>query len=555
MKLDKFRRPRPVSIVLVLVLSILGLAVSIGPIEVHAAGPALVQSVAPAALVDFVSTFIGWPNAGVSAGDLLAVHVFCMAGANPTAIADTANDVWTQIITNARGAVWYAFAKATSPGITLSGGPCTFSGSPGGAFSAEEFSGVGSIGNNANNNAAQSTSCASNCIQTLSITVTVNNALLYEGFDVYGGGLGACPTITNGGSSQITTQTLQCLNGLAGAFSQGRTTYAANRGIGVNSLSMQSNAWAQVGHELLELDPPGGTPSNLGTQTACYGNCGNPAVTLANTNSTHLVNFNLSITLFYQFQSQLNGQVLNVTTNVAKSYSNGLTMTLGIYVVATCGPGVPAFTTACPGILQKTQSFQNPSKGTNVFANANVPVSAGQWVGLAVTSSLAGLDINDTNTAVQMWQTQGSQGLPAIIAASTVFSAASKVGLWGFITGNTITGIGPPTPPTGGTCAGFLDCLLPNWVASLCTNQTPTCTNASGLIWALILTTFTSFFIWKGGSNILPGTKLPYGEMFLLLLLVWVFVLSGLQLLFVWVPLFFFFVVSLLLGKKTGVYL
>src|SRR5438445_6243326 len=43
------------------------------------------------------------------------------------------------------------------------------------------------------------------------------------------------------------------------------------------------------------------------TVTQCYGNCGNPAITLDNTNSSHTVNFNQSITLFYEFQSNLNG--------------------------------------------------------------------------------------------------------------------------------------------------------------------------------------------------------------------------------------------------------
>lgn len=547
MKLDKFRRPRSVSIVLVLVLSILGFGITL----VHAAGPFLVQSLQSPGLSDGV-TGVTWPNGGTSTvGDLIMVHIFCMAGGDTVnSVTDAAGSVYTELTHQGRAHIWSGTVKGSTSGIVVNLN-CNFSGSPSGVFSAEEFSGVASIGNTFFANSG----CTGGCTETDSITIGVNNALVYDVFDVYGGGLGSCPTITNGGSSQITTQTLTCLGGLAGAFSLGRTVYAPNRGVGVNTFSMTTSASQTAEQQLVELDPAGGTPSNLGTQTACYGNCGNPAITLANTNSTHSVNFNLSITLFYQFQSQLNGQVLNITTNVAKSYSNGLTMTLGIYVVAACGPGLPAFTTTCPGILQKTQAFQNPQKGTNVFANANVPVSAGQWVGLAVTSSLAGLDINDTNTAIQMWQTQGSQGLSAIISQSTVFSATSKVGLWGFITGNTITGIGPPTPATGGTCAGFLDCLLPNWVASLCSNQTPTCTNASGLIWALILTTFTSFFIWKGGSNILPGTKLPYGEMFLLLMLVWIFVLSGLQLLFVWVPLFFFFVVSLLLGKKTGVYL
>src|SRR5204863_443716 len=48
----------------------------------------------------------------------------------------------------------------------------------------------------------------------------------------------------------------------------------------------------------------GGTISAL---TQCYGNCGSPAVTLANTNSTHIINFNQSIGLF-----QTGGQIPTV---------------------------------------------------------------------------------------------------------------------------------------------------------------------------------------------------------------------------------------------------
>ncbi len=51
--------------------------------------------------------------------------------------------------------------------------------------------------------------------------------------------------------------------------------------------------------------------------TQCYGNCGSPAITLANTNSTKSINFNQSITLLYVFQSNLNGVILNLTTNLA----------------------------------------------------------------------------------------------------------------------------------------------------------------------------------------------------------------------------------------------
>jgi hypothetical protein len=538
--------PRTISIVLVLVLSILGVATLTGPIIAHAAGPALVQTASNGVtLCD--NTCNVQPNNPVSSGDLLIVHTFCMAGGSIAGVSDQAGSAWTETVANSRGTIWSAFAKSTGTDtISTTWSNCNFSGSNAGAFSFEEFSGVGSIGNN-----AKQLGCTGGCTDTIMVTITTNNALVYEGFDVYGGGLGSCPTITNG-ASEITTQTLQCLNGLASAYSIGRTTYNPNRGIGVNSFSMQTSASQSTGHEVVELDPPGGAPTNLGTQTACFGNCGSPAVTLANTNSTHTVNFNQTVTLFYQFQANLNGQVLNMTTQVAKSYSNSNTLLVGVYTIPVCSVGQTPFSSVCPGLLQKSTSVTNPVKGANSVTNLAIPVSNGQWVGIAISATFNGMDINDTNTQVVMLQTAGV--MPPVISVDSTFSTTAKVALYAYLTGNTITGI-PPPATTGGNCAGFLDCIVPNLVFALCTNQTPTCQNSSALLWAILLAIFFSFFIWKMGANVLPGVRLPFGEIFLLMVLVWIFIMSGLQLLFVWVPLFFFFVISLFVGKKTGVYL
>lgn len=567
MKLDRFRNPRSVSVVLVLVLGILGFATLTGPVYVHAAAPALVQSVAGASLVDMVSSNLGWPNAGVSTGDLLLVHADCMVGGNPTAVSDSAADVFTQIVTGARLTVFAAFAKASSASVTVSGGSCSFGGSPGGSFSINEYSGVASIGNIAGHFGSINAGCQAapgpSCTDTVSITIQVNNALLVEPFDVVNPAGSVCPTITNGGASQITSNTLQCLNGLAGSWSQGRTVYSPNRGIGINSLSMTAatfsgQAGQSVEHALIELDGPGGTPSNLGTQTACFGNCGNPAVTLANTNSTHTVAFNQSIELFYSFQSNLNGQVLNITANVAKTYSNGNSLVLGVYTIPSCSAGQPPFSPICPGALQKSSTIQNPSKGMNSFTNLAIPVSNGQWVGLAFTATFGGMDLNDTNTQVPINQaSDGGGALNPTVSQSTVFASLSKIGLWGFLTGNVITGI-PPPPTTGAggsNCSGILDCILPSLVFSLCSNQTPQCQNASALVWALILSIISLFFVFRTTGNLMPGVRIPIGEAFTLALIVWIFVLSGLQLLFVWVPLFFFFIAAVIFGKKTGTFL
>src|SRR6266699_3603860 len=60
-----------------------------------------------------------------------------------------------------------------------------------------------------------------------------------------------------------------------------------------------------VGGTFQSVASGGGGGTVAGTQ--CYGNCRSPRITLANTNSTHTINFNQTITLFYQFQSNING--------------------------------------------------------------------------------------------------------------------------------------------------------------------------------------------------------------------------------------------------------
>lgn len=566
MRPPRFFHSRGVTIVLVLVLSILGFATLAGPIYVHAAAPTLVQTAQSSSGLCNTSCVVGWPGS-VSIGDLIVVHTLCMGPQGATTVTDNAGSTFTRIVT-AGGAnppqtsIWEAFARGGgNDAVTVTWTACAVTGNPVGAFSEEEFTGVASIGNTFTTGVNQ-VICNTSCTDTQSLTVTVSNALVYETFDVFNIQVAAnCPTFTNG-VSEITTQTLICVNNsVPGTYSQGRTLYNPNRGIGVNSFSMQASMLGAsnsngVLHTLLELDPAGGTPSNLGTQTACFGNCGNPAITLANTNSTHTVNFNGSIELFYQFQSSLNGQVLNITANVAKTYSNGNSLVLGVYTIPICNPGQPPFSPICPAALQKSSTIQNPQKGMNSFTNLAVPVSIGQWVGLAFTATFGGMDLNDTNTQVPMSQASDGGGtLNPTVSTSTTFSATSKIGLWSYLTGNTITGI-PPPPTTGAAnCSGILDCILPSVVFSLCANQTPQCQNASALVWALILSIVSLFFVFRAGGNLMPGIRIPIGEAFTLALLVWIFVLSGLQLLFVWVPLFFFFVAAVVFGKKTGTFL
>lgn len=209
-------------------------------------------------------------------------------------------------------------------------------------------------------------------------------------------------------------------------------------------------------------------PTNTGSSvtTACYGNCGSPPVTVVNTNSTHSINFNQSITLLYEFQSNLNGFILNETLNVAKNYNNGEGMTLGIYTVdSACPIGVSPFSPQCPGFLQAKATYQTLFKGggtTNRLIAGSIPVTNGQWVGVAVSGFFQGLDLNDTNTGVQLFQASGQ--VQSVIQQSSQFSASSLIGIQLWIHGNFATSTGG-TPTSAGNCSPA--CYLGNFVDAL----------------------------------------------------------------------------------------
>jgi len=174
----------------------------------------------------------------------------------------------------------------------------------------------------------------------------------------------------------------------------------------------------------------------------CYGNCGTPAVTRANTNSTHTTNFNSSITQFYEAQSNLNGIVNNITARVAKSYTNGMSVTLGLYTVDPSCNGLP-FSAICPAFLQSSAKFTNPSKG-DISLSTAVQISNGQWIGISISAAFNGIDMNDTNTLVNLFQTNGRT--PAALFSATGIGT-SKMGLYAWVTGNSII-IGPGGPGT-----------------------------------------------------------------------------------------------------------
>ena len=199
----------------------------------------------------------------------------------------------------------------------------------------------------------------------------------------------------------------------------------------------------------------GSSPVSFVTQ--CYGNCGSPAVTLASTNSTHGTNWNLSITQFYAAQSNLNGFIVNVTVPVARAYTNGNGLTLGLYSVDSSCSNQP-FSPSCPGFLQSSQSFTNPSKGNAVMI-LHFAISNGQWFGVSVSGNFQGLDLNDTNTNAHLLQVAGRT--PNTITAYSDLGNR-LTGFYGFVQGNTVTGTGP-NPPGCGT----VQCYLSSFVTAL----------------------------------------------------------------------------------------
>src|SRR2546422_847933 len=295
------------------------------------------------------------------------------------------------------------------------------------------------------------------------------------------------------------------------------------------------------------------------TVTQCYGNCGTPAITLANTNSTHSVNFNQSITLFYEFQSNLNGFLINVTTNVAKNYNNGQGIVEAIYTVPTCPLGQSPFTAQCPGYLASGWNvIGNPGKGRIANGNYQIPIANGQWAAVSISGVFAPLDLNDTNTPLTVFQTQGGGCAcppPATITQAVVYSSSFKMGLWAWIVGNVVTSQPPTTPGLSG-CAG-LDCILSEVTNSFCTNVTTACQTGSALFWVIILTIISITTVVLAFSEILPSTnigRMGIGELAILFFVGWVVIFTSFNLLSIYVLLLVFFVVAALSAKTVRGY-
>ena len=175
--------------------------------------------------------------------------------------------------------------------------------------------------------------------------------------------------------------------------------------------------------------------------TSCGGgNCG----TVTSTSSTTTVNFNQTITLFYIGTSPFDGFVVNVTTYLGATYIG--TLFLAVYVVNQgCVTANGPFSVQCPGIKLASTSFTNPAGPAKIVYATAVQVISGQTFGVALSGSVNGLRINDTNTGSVMYQTTGT--IPTVISQFQTFSGSSKVALFaGLFKGS--------SPPSNGQVTG-----------------------------------------------------------------------------------------------------
>ena len=377
------------------------------------------------------------------------------------------------------------------------------------------------------------------------VSVTINQFVAIEFMRT--GGAGA-PILMNVGTGSIPSVLDACFGFATTNPSTGSTFNTGSSSCTRNSEDIIGGSFTATGQ----------TGQSI-TVTQCYGNCGSPAITLANTNSTHGINFNQSITIFYEFQSNLNGFIINVTTSIAKQYNNGIGVVEAIYTIPSCPIGTTPFSSTCPGYLASGWNVVgNPSKGRLANGNYLIPVSNGQWVGISITATMSGLDLNDTNTGIALFQTNGGGCAcppPPVISQSSLLNAASKMALWSWIRGNVIVAAPPSSIP--GSCQSFagIDCLFPALVNGFCTNFTQSCQTSSALFWVVILAIFVMFVLQFGAAHLLPNSKfIAGGEIFILLFVSFILMFSGLGLLPIWIPVLIFFMVAILMGKHMGRY-
>jgi len=388
----------------------------------------------------------------------VVAHVISNGRGNPCSVTDSFSGTYAQQLILSSAGNSYSCIETAFTGqsgtliVNYPGSSNTGTGAS--QIIVSVFSGVLQIGN-ANSNQILSTNCTISCSNMASLA-TLANSIVYGGFDIQSVNLNTisypanCPVVSRG-SSQIRINDLACqpiLTQMVGgqdvysALSGSAGTHNHIMSFSSSATCSSSNCWSTQNY-VLELR--GSPSSSAGSITQCYGNCGSPPVTLVTTNSTRSVNFNQSITLFYRFQSNLNGFVNNVTVSSARLQPSTMTLTLGVYVAPNCQIGESPFTSQCPGFLQSSQTFGSLVK-QQYSHQSNVAVQLGNWIGISISAPFKGLDLNDTNTQVILYYASGFT--PTQISQSAIYDSASKMGLWAFVTGN-IAGGSPSTSSSG----------------------------------------------------------------------------------------------------------
>lgn len=529
---------------LLLVLTLLGLVLV--PQSVHAGSPFVnevhIQDCASSGC-STTSSFTA------TSGNTLVADCFQLTNSACT-ISDSLSSSWTlRMSQNSGGNIAQSLWTTT---LSSSGSDTVTFTFPGGTDRIEaqvvQYTGITGIGTNGIDN-------SQNNPATFSSTITITTSapsVIYEGWDVHNGATGTCASLSSGNaltSFNCDTSTANAKNSLSA-----QTILASGAGTFPVTVSWTGGTAGnnfQV-HFAIELDLPPAAVSTTSTQ--CYGNCGSPAITLANTNSTHTTNFNQSITLLYEFQSNLNGFLLNVTTSLAKSYANtGNGPILGIYTVSSCPTGQTPFSPQCPGQLQQSQSFVGSAKGKVSFSGLKIPVINGQWVGIALSAFNSGLDVNDTNTNLQIFQTNEGK-IPAVIQAPSSLPN-SKIGLWAWINGNAIsTG---PSPPIGGLCTNNfaqLDCMIPAMVNGLCSIVTVSCQTSASLFWIFALTILSFMLVTVGFASAHITKFIAAGDVFVFFFLGWFFIFVGVGVIASFVTIFILFAGAIVFGRNARAY-
>lgn len=440
------------------------------------------------------ATSLNCTLSGVSTGDSIISNIFGEGAFNSFTTTDGQSNSYSQKISSITGSGSGVSTYIQTTLATASGGSLTVTVATGGPnriyeIVISDYSGVNAFGNSGND---QQDSAGNSGTSSISLSATSGSSVFIDDFTSAGSTL----TISQSNGQTIRDAAsnggfLPCQNKCQAADSQSPIvgwTWSGGSACG-----------CFISHSVLEMVGNPATSNNFAV-SQCYGNCGNPPVTIVNTNSTHNINFNQSITLFYEFQSNLNGFVQNYSLNTAAICGAGSrcsvnTLYTALYTIANCAVGNTPFSAQCPGSRVSAASTTGIQKQRFTAIASTVPVYAGQWVGVAVSASFNGVDINDTNTNVQLFQTNGIT--PTTIASSTTASglcAGCKMGLWAWINGNVVTS-GPsttPSPSCGSGIGDFLQCLT----LSFCTG-TPNsgCQLAGGFFWAMVYSAFGIIFV------------------------------------------------------------